>query len=60
MSVCILLILKLIPLYILISVGYGAGKFLRVQKETIASLVVLLSTLVALVYIPLMANVFLH
>lgn len=60
MSVCILLILKLIPLYILIGVGYGAGKFLRVQKETIASLVVLLSTLVALVYIPLMANVFLH
>jgi len=40
MTVFITLLLKLIPLYITILLGYIAGKFLNVKKEAIAPLLI--------------------
>lgn len=39
-SVFLTLILKIIPLYILIALGFVAGKYLKVSKETVASLLI--------------------
>lgn len=40
MSVFFLLLTRLLPLYALVLAGYIAGKYLKVQKETIASLLI--------------------
>ncbi len=40
MSVFITLLIKIIPLYVLILLGYIAGKNLKAQKETIASILI--------------------
>ncbi len=40
MTVFIALLLKLVPLYLIIGCGYIAGKYLRVQKESISPLLI--------------------
>jgi predicted permease len=40
MDVFILLLFKLIPLYLIIALGFVAGKYLKVSKESLASLLI--------------------
>lgn len=42
MSIFFLLFLKILPLYIIIALGYVAGKYLQVTKESVANLVIYL------------------
>ena len=40
MTIFLTLLIKIIPLYFLIALGFFAGRFLQVQKETIATLLI--------------------
>lgn len=44
MSVFSVLFLKLVPLYVIILIGFLAGKFLRASKETLASILIYILT----------------
>lgn len=62
MTVTMMLLQRLLPLYIIIVFGYVAGKYLHVQKESIARLLIYVVTPTAMFYnvatTPLSASIF--